>query len=361
MAFSGRQKAEILVVGKCDPDGPSEMTKMNRFDLFNFRRLLSLIMALTLFSFPAFALFANDQETVERKTLRLDSAGRLDFLQIFTDVPRTFANAADQAGLKNERGKWVLVGALTVPLLVYDQDLYLQTQKIGRQWGISNSDNLKPYGNINGFTVMWGPSDVSSALYFLGDGWIHISGAVGLMGYGYFGNHNRPFNTAVEMLNGFLCSTIFEQALKRVFGREDPGVQSYPGGAWRPFPSQDDYDHEKTRHDAFPSGHVMTTTVSFTVLRGNFPEYDDYLFPIQVAYTGALAFGMTNNGIHWFGDYPLGIVLGYFFGRSALKMSALKTTEQPTTSPKTAWLQPIVRPGIDSLTGEPITNLSWQF
>jgi hypothetical protein len=323
--------------------------------------LLGLIFLVSLCSSQAVALFSVDSETLDQKVHRLDSAERLNFMQIFTDVPQTFVNAASQAGLKDERGKWILTAGLTVPLLIYDQDLYLQTQKIGRQWGVSNSDNLKPYGNINGFTLMWGPSDTSSALYFLGDGWVHLSGAAGLLGYGYFAHQNRPFNTAVEMLNGFLCSTIFEQVLKRAFGREDPGVQSYPGGAWRPFASQGDYDREKTRHDAFPSGHVMTTTLSFTVLRGNFPEYDDYLFPVQIVYTSALAFGMTNNGIHWVGDYPIGILLGYFFGRSALKMSHPKTTREPGTSLKTAWLQPEILPGVDSLTGEPMTSLRWQF
>ena len=318
-------------------------------------------------SAPAFALFSVDDETVDQKVQRLNNQQRLQFHQVLSEVPTTFYNAAALSGSRGERSKWVYTGLATVGSLYYDQDLYLQAQKWGRMWGLSNKDELKPYGSINGFTLMWGPSDTSSALYFLGDGWIHIGGAVGLLGYGYFADRTRTFNTAIEMLNGFLCSTLFEQALKRAFGREDPGVQSYAGGAWRPFPSQTDYDQEKTRHDAFPSGHVMTTTVSFTVLRGNFPEYDHILFPLQVVYTGALAFGMTNNGIHWVGDYPLGIALGYFFGRSALKMSksteqkALHKTNELQSLSASAWLSPALLPGIDFQTGEPTTNLRWEF
>jgi hypothetical protein len=325
---------------------------------------IALAFLITLaMSTPAIALFSVDDETVDQKVQRLDTQERLRLHQVLTEAPNTFYNAAAISGTRAERSKWVYTGVTTIGTLNYDQDLYLQAQKWGRMWGLSNKDELKPYGNISGFTLMWGPSDTSSSLYFLGDGWVHIGGAVGLLGYGYFADHTRPFNTAVEMLNGFLCSTIFEQVLKRAFGREDPGVQSYSGGAWRPFPSQTDYDQEKTRHDAFPSGHVMTTTISFTVLRGNFPEYDDVLFPLQVAYTGALAFGMTNNGIHWVGDYPLGIALGYFFGRSALKMSKSTAQRQAgeTVTSKYAWLAPSLLPGIDGPTGEPTTNLRWEF
>ena len=324
--------------------------------------VLSLLIAM-----PAHALFSVEDESYDQKIHRLDTQERLSFWQMLTETPNTFINAGHLSARPEERKKWVYTALLTIPTLYYDQDLFVQTQKYGRMWGLSNSDNLKPYGQIGDFTIMWGPSDTSSALYFLGDGWIHLGGAVGLLGYGYFADHTRPYNTAIEMLNGFLCSTIFEQALKRAFGREDPGVASYSGGAWRPFPSQNDYDKEKTRHDAFPSGHVMTTTVSFTVLRGNYPEYDKYLFPLQVVYTGALGFGMTNNGNHWVGDYPLGIALGYFFGRSALKMS--KSTSQTTTQvtedrllpEKYAWLEPELLPGFDFHTGEPMTNLRWEF
>lgn len=334
-----------------------------RLDRKSLNRLICTIVIIGCFSAPARALFSIDSETLDQKIHRLDTDDRLDLMQVFTEVPRTFINAAKQVAVKGESAKLIVAGAVSIPLLIYDQDLYLQAQKTGRQWGLSNSDNLKPYGNIGSFTLMWGPSDGSSALYFLGDGWIHVGGAVGLLSYGYFAEHTRSFNTAVEMLNGFLCSTIFEQVLKRAFGREDPGVQSYPGGAWRPFPSQNDYDSEKTRHDAFPSGHIMTTTVSFTILRGNFPEYDDYLWPAQIIYTGALGFGMMNNGIHWAGDYPLGIALGYFFGRSALKMSHSKNSVATDVSPstKTAWLEPMLLPGLDRLNGEPITNLRWEF
>ena len=209
---------------------------------------------------------------------------------------------------------------------------------------------------------MWGPSDVSSSLYFLGDGWIHLGLAAGFLATGYFGDNTTPFNTAVELFNGFLSSTIFEQALKYSFGREAPAVRESRGGSWHPFDGFSNYQSYRTKHDAFPSGHVMTTTVTFTVLRENYPEWNSWLWPTQIIYTGVLGFGMVNNGIHWAGDYPLGIMLGYLFGRSAVKM-AKKTNPSDAKAPAraTALLDPSIVPDVDDLTGEPLASFRWQF
>ncbi len=295
-----------------------------------------------------------------------DSASdRLSIHQMITETPDTIVNAFRLGTDKESAMKWVLVGATTVPLLIYDEDIYVATAKIGQRWGLSNEDQLKTYGRVYGdFVLMWGPSDLSSGLYFLGDGWIHLGLATGLLASGYFGDRTRPFNTAIEMLNGFLASTIFEQALKYSFGREDPGVRTAPGGAWHPFPGLAAYNSERTKHDAFPSGHVMTTTVTFTVLRANYPEYESWLWPTQIVYTSLLGFGMVNNGIHWAGDYPIGLMLGYLFGKSAVKMahknevtgSGYKKSERSVSA-----FEPAVIPRVDELTGEPIASLMWDF
>ncbi len=285
---------------------------------------------------------------------------RLSVAQVFTETPQTFLHAFHLGTEKESATKWLAVAATTAPLLIYDEDIYVATARLGRQWGLSNRDELRPYGKVYGdFVLTWGPSDVSSSLYFLGDGWIHLGLATGLMATGYFGDHTRSFNTAVELFNGFLSSTIFEQLLKYSFGREDPGVRTAPGGAWHPFPGWAAYQSERTLHDAFPSGHVMTTTVTFTVLRANYPEWESWLWPTQVVYTSLLGFGMVNNGIHWAGDYPLGLMLGYLFGKSAVKM-AHKADSAATASIENLFEASVV-PRVDDLTGEPIASLTWNF
>ena len=102
----------------------------------------------------------------------------------------------------------------------------------------------------------------------------------------------------------------------------------------------------------------MVTTLTFTIIRGNYPEYESILFPAQVVYLTALGFGMLNNGIHWAGDYPLGIMLGYLFGKASLRMVASKdkaSAEQPT-----ALLQPDLFPALGA-DGELTANLKWGF
>ena len=107
---------------------------------------------------------------------------RLSLAQVFTETPGTFLNAFHLGTENDSAAKWLAVAATTAPLLIYDEDIYLATAKVGRQWGLSNRDELKPYGRIYGDVVlMWGPSDVSSSLYFLGDGWIHLGLASGLL------------------------------------------------------------------------------------------------------------------------------------------------------------------------------------
>ncbi len=280
---------------------------------------------------------------------------------MITETPTTFLNAFKLGTQRDQLGKWAAVIGLTIPLITYDEDIYIETQKIGRRWNISTDDKLKPYGKIGDYTLMWGPSDVSSSLYFLGDGWIHLGAAAGFLATGYFTDSTRPFNTAIELFNGFLCSTLVSQGLKKSFGREAPAVREAPGGIWRPFPSWADYDSEKTRHDAFPSGHVMTTTITFMILRGNYPEYESWLWPAQIVYTTALGVGMVNNGIHWASDYPLGIALGYFFGKSALKMAKPAAHPEESAGTATAWLDPQVTASFDNLTGQPVPTFRWEF
>lgn len=286
---------------------------------------------------------------------------RLKLRQMITETPNTYVNAFHLATSKDQFAHWALVGGLTVPLMIYDEDIYAETAKVGHRWGLSNDDELRPYGRITqDFALMWGPSDLSSGLYFLGDGWIHLGLATGLLATGYFGDRTRPYNTAIELFNGFLSSTIFEQTLKYSFGREAPAVRESRGGSWHPFDGWSNYQSYRTKHDAFPSGHVMTTTITFTVLRANYPEWESWLWPTQIVYTAALGFGMVNNGIHWAGDYPLGIMLGYLFGKSAVKMAQPKKSEA-SVAKATALLDPSIVPTVDELTGQPLTNLRWDF
>lgn len=287
-----------------------------------------------------------------------DNSKRLSILDIGFKLPSLFGDAWDIGTKKENVNKWIAVGLLTAVTIPYDEEIYKETQVVGRRWGLATKDNLKPLIKLGDFTILKGPTDLSSGLYFLGDGWVHLGTAATFLLTGYALDANRPVNTAIQLFSGFTASTITSQLLKRASGREAPAPRTKRGGEWRPFPREADYQSHRTKYDAFPSGHVMTTTVTFTIIRANYPEYESILWPAQIIYTTALGFGMVNNGIHWAGDYPLGIMLGYVFGKAALRMTEKSTAEANNTP--TALFEPIVSPTLDA-DGQLLTSLEWKF
>ena len=102
-------------------------------------------------------------------------------------------------------------------------------------------------------------------------------------------------------------------------GRESPFRATERGGAWRPMPSPRAYLGCVSKHDAFPSGHIATLTTTFTVLIKNYPD-KFWLKPVGAGAGVLLMFAMLNNGVHWAGDYPLGIAIGYVAGSTVFDL-----------------------------------------
>ncbi|RYZ70438.1 MAG: phosphatase PAP2 family protein, partial [Proteobacteria bacterium] len=287
-----------------------------------------------------------------------ESDERLSIFDIAFKLPKVYGDTLDIGTDKENLAKWAVTGALTAGLIPYDEEIYLETQRLGRRWNISTVDNLKPLIKVGKITVLRGPTDFSSGLYFLGDGWVQLTTASAFLLTGYALDATRPINTGIELFTGLTASTIASQVLKRISGREGPAARTERGGAWRPFPSYNAYQKSRTTYDAFPSGHVMVSTLTFTIIRGNYPEFESILFPAQVIYLTALGFGMLNNGIHWAGDYPLGIMLGYLFGKASLRMVDVKN--KLSADKPTALLDPDIFPAIGA-EGSLTTNFKWVF
>jgi hypothetical protein len=96
-----------------------------------------------------------------------------------------------------------------------------------------------------------------------------------------------------------------------------PGEKPVPGGAWHPFVSWKKYQKNVSNYDAFPSGHLATLMATITVLSGNYPE-NRFIKPIGYSIMGLCGFAMLNNGVHWAGDYPMAIAIGYAAGKIAV-------------------------------------------
>ena len=245
---------------------------------------------------------------------------KLPALTIVTELPGTAVDSLKSAFSKDAIPGWALILATTGITFHYDEDLLQGAQATGRRWGLSNEDHTKTVLGAGEINLLRLPTDAASGLYFLGDGWTDFVAAGAFLATGYFSDYSRPWNTGIQLVHGMTLSAVVVQGAKRAFGRETANEQTEPGGKWRPFPSSDAYTHNTAMYDAMPSGHVMTTTLVFTIIRENYPEYDHWLFPLELGYLTVLGFAMLNNGVHWASDYPLGAGMGYVMGKASTRM-----------------------------------------
>ena len=204
--------------------------------------------------------------------------------------------------------------AATGLLIHYDQELIAGAQKQGRRLGLANVDNTRPYIKAWGLPILRGPSDTGSALYFLGDGWLHFSICGGFYAYGYLADSSRAVRTGYALLEGLGTTALLTQFLKRTTGRESPFVATAEAGRWRFFPDQGDYNTHVSHYNAFPSGHLATAMMTVTVISTSYPEYPA-IAPVGYGLMSLLAFQMMNNGVHWASDYPLALSIGYSLGK----------------------------------------------
>lgn len=217
---------------------------------------------------------------------------------------------------KKDNLPWLAaIGASTVLLIKYDQEIYEETRRVGRRLNISSVDKTKTYLKAGGVSIFRGPSDLGSAFYFIGDGWVNL----GLFGYfeaaGWLKDDWRAAQTGHQLAEGLLVTGFTTQVMKRVTGRETPRAATADRGVWRMFPSFKDFQAHRTRYDAFPSGHLATCVMTMTVIAENYPE-KKFVKPVGYALLGALSFQMVNNGVHWASDYPLGWAVGYGIGKA---------------------------------------------
>jgi membrane-associated phospholipid phosphatase len=169
---------------------------------------------------------------------------------------------------------------------------------------------------------------------------MHAGIGGGFLMKGQISDNPYAYNTGMMIWHGMVVSTIYNQIIKRSTGRESPNVKTSERGSWNLFPSFNEYNSKTANYDAVPSGHVMTATLTFTIISERYPEYNKYTYPIAGVWVSALMFQMVNNGVHWASDYPLGIAMGYVFGKAATQMTKTSSTDLKDVE-KTSWrLQP---------------------
>jgi hypothetical protein len=287
-----------------------------------------------------------DVQEPDSVALSNDAPERLSFMDIFKRIPQSLKTTADYSFCEKAIPAYVGIIGSTLFTYQYDEEILSGFQRQGRQWGLSNTDHTTSILNVGDIEVFRVPTDGASLLYSLGDGWTHAFIAGGFLASGFLRDNNRAVNTGYEVIQGMMLSTTISQAFKRASGRQSPNQKSETRGAWRPFPSVLAYQQRTAEYDAMPSGHIMTATMTWTVIRENYPEYDHILLPLEVIYLSALGYGMVNNGVHWFSDYPLGIGLGYVFGKGAASIAKRNVKFDDETKPSSQWFPSVNEDGV---------------
>lgn len=271
--------------------------------------------------------------------LKYEKPGFFDFLyNVGDDYTEVYETSTDPDNL------WIW-GGLTVSTLLlikYDKELIDEAQRLGRKWGISQEgeSGMKPAFYIGQFPIQF-PSDNGSMLYFIGDGITHLSIMSSFFIHGMVTDNDKSLNVSSQLAEGLLDVAIATQTLKHITGRESPFKATTDTGKWRWFPNQEKYHKNVPKYDAFPSGHIATTMMTVTVLAENYPD-NPYIRPVGYSLMTLLGFQMMNNGVHWASDYPLGIAIGYTFGKIVSKRERNKA--------KKGWsLTPILKPDSNGL------------
>ncbi len=280
--------------------------------------------------FPQFSIASDRAAGSSSGTAGVQVIGAYGYAkpELFTFIknqPSDFKDFGNVTFRKESVPALALVAVGTGLLIAADQTLYEKTYALGDRWNISHRGQQKavlsmsnPFISGKKLNILSLPNDLGSAMYFIGDGWLHLGIAGGFLAYGLADSDNRALQTSGELAEAIVANGIVVQALKHITGRENPSTLTVPGGKWRFFPNQIDYHKHVSKYDAFPSGHLPTALITVTVIAENYPEYN-FIRPLGYSLLALLSFQMVNNGVHWYSDYPLALYTGYTFAEIAVR------------------------------------------
>jgi len=214
---------------------------------------------------------------------------------MFSQIPNDFARFGNLTTSTQNVPTIASLGLLTISLMTTDHHSYRATRRL-----------YKESASFNEF------SDYAVAL---GDGRLHAGIAAVFAGYGLIADDSRALRTASQTVEAFLATGITVQLLKRISGRESPICATRNSGRWKFMPHPSTYEKNQPSYYAYPSGHISTAMATLTVIAENYPR-QLWIKPVGYTMIGALGIGLVSKGMHWYSDLPLGIALGYVFGKT---------------------------------------------
>jgi membrane-associated phospholipid phosphatase len=251
-----------------------------------------------------------------------------------TNLPKDFAGIGKAPFKKNAVRPVLLVAVSTAILILADQSITDGVGKFSNSIHLSAEENYKNVLNIKAgktdISLFKAPQNFNTTLYQLGQGFPSLLIGAGLFTYGKIHKDYRALNTANQLAESFILMGVGTQFLKRISGRQTPLAATKPGGAWHFLPPFKSYQSNTPYYDAFPSGHLATLMSTVTVLTDNYPE-KKWIKPVGYSITGLVGYAMINNKVHWAGDYPLAIALGYLCAKQVVKHNR-RVIKNSTTS-----------------------------
>jgi hypothetical protein len=170
-------------------------------------------------------------------------------------------------------------------------------------------------------------------LYYIGDGITEISIDAGFYLYSLVAGDIRARQTSLQLSEGMITTGIFVQLLKHMTGRTT-ARKGNNKDLWRWFPSIKEYHRSVPSYDAFPSGHLAIAMATTTIIAMNYPE-KKFIKPLGYTLMAICGYQMLNNGVHWAGDYPLALALGYTIGKIAVNRGRTQIKYPYRELPKT--------------------------
>ncbi|MBN2743390.1 MAG: phosphatase PAP2 family protein [Marinilabiliaceae bacterium] len=229
--------------------------------------------------------------------------------------------AAGEAVKKENLWGMGAIAASTAILIVYDEEITAAAKQFGRFINLEATNDAKNISPIEGVSFFV-PTDLASSLYYIGDGITELSVNLGFYIYGWCTKDARALRTATQLTEGMIAVGTSVQVLKHLTGRST-AMMNNDKDLWRPFPSLQAYHSSVPAYDAFPSGHLATAMMTTTVIAMNYPEYK-FVKPLCYTLMGLCGYQMLNNGVHWAGDYPLALAMGYTMGKIAVNRGRYK-------------------------------------
>ena len=142
-------------------------------------------------------------------------------LSFLTSFPRDLQEYGKLTLQKNKLNDWLIISALTGMLIIYDEPLIVEAQRIGHKLNLTNEDNTTEFFRIFDQPIRL-PTDLGSSLYFLGDGILHLGIAGSIYSYGKITHDNRAMQTGSQVAQALASAGFLTQVIKHFTGRVSP-------------------------------------------------------------------------------------------------------------------------------------------